>query len=280
MFQRVQRVVFFLACLAVLGLSSGVAMAKDKLIMGVHPYKPAVELNSMFKPIADYLSGKLGIPIELQFGRTYEDTGEKLGRGQFDFCFLGPTLYAKFSSKYNYIPLAQIVNNGKPTFYGVIVVKKGSGITALKDLKGRSFVFGDRNSTLTHVVPLYMLISTGIHLKDLSKYAFVGSHDNVALNVVVGKFDAAGLMPDIAEKYIPQGLEVIARSTDLPEHVFAATPSMDKETAAKLGEAIRTMPPDIYKKIKGSLTGLQKFNSKDFDILRKILNKVEPELEK
>lgn len=256
------------------------AAAKDKLIMGVHPYKSVTELHSMFKPIADYISQKIGMPVELQFGKTYEDTANKLGAGSFDFCFISPTIYAKFAHQYNYKPLAQIVNDGRPSFYGVIVVKKGSGIKSIKDLKGKTFVFGDRNSTLTHVVPLYMLMNNGIHLSDLSKYSFVGSHDNVALNVAVGTFSAAGLMPDIAEKYLPQGLEVIAKSPQLPEHVFAAAPSLDNETVKKLQEAILSMPPDVYKKIKGSLTGLQKFNNKDFNVLRTILKTVEKELEK
>ncbi len=160
------------------------------------------------------------------------------------------------------------------------MVKKGSGIKSPKDLKGKTFAFGDRNSTLTHVVPLYMLVNNGIHLSDLSKYSFVGSHNNVALNVAVGTFSAAGLMPDIAEKYMSQGLEVIAKSPDLPEHVFVAAPSLDNETVKKLQEAILSMPPDVYKKIKGSLTGLQKFNDKDFNVLRNILKTVEKELEK
>ncbi len=43
------------------------AAAKDKLIMGVHPYKHATELHSIFKSVADYISQKIGIPVELQF---------------------------------------------------------------------------------------------------------------------------------------------------------------------------------------------------------------------
>ena len=34
------------------------ASAKDKLVMGVHPYKPAAELHKIFKPVADYISQK------------------------------------------------------------------------------------------------------------------------------------------------------------------------------------------------------------------------------
>jgi phosphonate transport system substrate-binding protein len=178
------------------------------------------------------------------------------------------------------IPLAQIVNKGKPSFHGVIVAQKGSGISSLKDLKGKRFAFGDRDSTLTHVLPLYMLMEAGVKLEALKEYKFVGSHDNVAMAVSTKTFDAAGLMPDIAEKYMDRGLEVIARSPDLPEHVFVATKSMDSATVAKIQSALLAMDPALQKGIKGSLTGMQKFSDKDFDMLRNIVKKVEKDVAK
>lgn len=275
-----RRIFVVLMLLGAVMLLSEPAIAKDRLIMGVHPYKSAKELYTIFNPIAAYVSQKLGKPVELQIGKTYEDAVQKVGTGQFDFSYLGPTSYVEARASFKVTPLVQIVNAGKPSFYGVIVVKKGSGISSLKGLKGKNFAFGDRDSTLTHVLPLYMLMDTGIQLSALKKYSFVGSHDNVALNVLNGTFDAGGLMPDIAEKYIERGLEIIAKSPDLPEHVFAATSSLDKETIAKLQNILLTMPPELYKKIKGSLTGMQKFNDKDFDNLRKILKMVEKESKK
>jgi len=266
--------VFFAALLV-----ANSAWAKDKLVMGVHPYKSVVELHKIFKPIADSISQKIGKPVELQIGKSYEDTAEKVAKGEFDFSFMGPNTYAKFGPQYYFKPLAQIVNNGKPSFYGVIVVKKGSPIRSLKDLKGKSYAFGDRNSTLTHIVPLYMLLNENIHLTDLKKYAFLpGNHDNLALNVTTGTFDATGIMPDIAQKY--QDLEVIATSPILPEHVFAANKSMDAATFKKIQDALLTMDLAELKGIKGSLTGMQKVNDKDFDVLRKMLDRTEKESEK
>jgi len=256
------------------------AWAKDTLVMGVHPYKPTVALFKMFKPIADNISQKIGKPVELQFAKSYEETAEKVGSGQFDFSFFGPTTYAKFGPKYHMKPIVQILNSGKPTFYGVIVVKKGSSIKTVHDIKGRSVAFGDRNSTLTHVVPLYMLMNEGIHLGDLKSYSFLGNHDNLALNVIQGTYDAAGLMPDIAEKYMGQGLEVIAKSPELPEHVFAANKSMDPATFKNIQDAFLSMDVTLLKNIKESVTGVQKVHDKDFDILRKILDKVEKDLDK
>ncbi|HLE40543.1 MAG TPA: phosphate/phosphite/phosphonate ABC transporter substrate-binding protein [Nitrospirota bacterium] len=253
------------------------AWAKDKLVMGVHPYKPVSDLYKMFKPIADYVSQKTGKPVEFRIGKTYAETVDAVGKGEMDFAFIGPSLYVEARSKYNVTPLAQIVNDGKPSFYGVIAVKKGSGISSIKELKGRTFTFGDRESTLTHIVPLYMLMDAGVQLADLKQYSFVGTHDNVALNVVRGSFDAAGLQPDVAAKYKDQGLEVIARSADLPEHVFVAAKSLDAATMTKIQTALLVMDSTLLKGIKGSVTGIQKFSDKDFDVLRKVMKAVEKE---
>jgi len=253
------------------------AWANDTLVMGVHPYKSAQELHKIFKPIADYISQKIGKPVEVRVAQSYEDAAEKVGSGKYDFSYMGPIVYATESGPRHLKPLVQIINDGKPTFYGVIVVKKGSGLTSLKQLKGRNFAFGEKGSTLTHVVPLYLLLNEGIHPQDLNKHAFVGSHDNVALSVRSGMFDAGGLMPDIAEKYRNQGLEIIAKSPELPEHVFVATSHMDAETGKKIQDALLTMDLSILKGIKASLTGTRKVHDKDFDILRTIMSKVEKE---
>jgi phosphonate transport system substrate-binding protein len=256
------------------------AWAKDSLIMGVHPYKSAKELHAKFKPIADAISKKIGKPVEFQVGRDYDDAVKKVGTGKFDFAFLGPTLYIKARDEYKVIPLAMIENKGKASFQGVIIVQKGSSISSLKDLKGKRFAFGSRGSTLSHVAPLYMLLDAGVKLEQLQLYKFVGSHDNVAQAVATKTFDAGGLMPDVAKKHMDRGLKVIAQSPELPEHVFVATKTMDAATVEYIQSALITLDPALQKKIKGSLTGMQKFEDKDFDVLRKIMKKVEKEMKK
>ena len=57
---------------------------------------------------------------------------DKVGKGEADFAFLGPSLYVQAHDMYRAAPRAQVVNSGKPSFYGVIAVKKGKGITSLR----------------------------------------------------------------------------------------------------------------------------------------------------
>lgn len=260
---------------------SSPVQASDKLIMGVHPYKPPVELHKIFKPIAEYLSKETGKQIELQIGQTYDDAANKVGTGKFDFAFLGPAIYVDAQRQYGVVPLNQIASNGKPTYHCSIVAKKGSMITSLSQLKGKKFAFGERDSTMSHVVPLWMLMNAGVKLSDLKENAFLKTHDNVAMNIIRGTFDAGGLQPDIAEKYKEQGLEVIATSPEIPDHVFVASKSLDNATAAQIQKALLSDKAiSVLKGIKGSISGTVKFTDKDFDILRKIMKETGPYLDK
>lgn len=255
--------------------------AKDKLIMGVHPYKPPVELYKIFKPIADYIAKETGKQVELQIGKTYEDAQEKIGTGVFDFAYISPVIYVEAQKQYGLVPLAIIANNGIPTYHGVITVKKGSPITSLAQLKGKKFAFGARNSNMNHTIPLWMLMNAGVKLTDLKEYSFLKTHDNVAMNIIMGTFDAGGLQPDVAEKYTDQGLQVLVKSPELPEHVFVANKSLDAATAKAVQNALNSPnAAPVLKGIKSSVSGAPKFADSDFDILRKIMKEVGPYLDK
>ena len=269
---------FFIASLV---FSLATVEAKDKLIMGVHPYKPPVELQKIFKPIADYISKETGKEVEIRIGQTYEDAAAKVGNGSFDFAFIGPSIYVEAQKRHGVVPLGQIMNNGKPTFHGVMVVKKGSSITSMNQLKGKKIAFGEKNSTLNHVVPLWMLLNAGLKFSDLNEHSYLKTHDNVAMNIIRGNFDAGGLQPDVAEKYKDQGLEVIATSPEIPEHVFVATKSLDAATVKAVQNAlVSSNAVPVLKGIKGSISGVQKFSDTDFDFLRKIMKEVDPYLDK
>lgn len=267
--------------IASLVLFSTAVEAKDKLIMGVHPYKPPVELFKIFKPIADYISKETGKQVELQIGKTYEDAQEKIGKNVFDFAYISPVIYVEAQKQYGLVPLAIIANNGRPTYHGVITVKKGSPITSLSQLKGKKFAFGARNSNMNHTVPLWMLLNAGVKLTDLQEYRFLKTHDNVAMNIVSGTFDAGGMQPDVAEKYKDQGLQVLVKSPELPEHVFVANKSLDAATVKAVQKALNSPEAvSALKGIKSSISGAPRFADTDFDILRKIMKEVGPYLDK
>jgi phosphonate transport system substrate-binding protein len=134
---------------------------------------------------------------------------------------------------------------------------------------------------MNHTVPLWMLLNSGVKLTDLQEYNFLKTHDNVAMNIIRGTFDAGGMQPDIAEKYAGQGLQVLVKSPELPEHVFVANKSLDAATLKAVQKALNSPNAvPVLKGIKSSISGAPKFADADFEILRKIVKEVGPYLDK
>lgn len=252
-----------------------VAWAADSLVFAVHPFKKPAELVKMFKPLTDYLAAELGTEVQLVIGKNYEEVMQGYETGKINLGFMGPSLFALEGGKGMVKPLARIVVNGKGSFQGVIVTRQDSQIKSLADLKGQGFAFGDAESTLSHYVPHYMLMQQGVYLKDLSKYAFIGNHDNVALNVLQGNFAAGGLKPETASQYMDRGLKVLATSEPVPEHVFVASSKLDQKSFQRIKQALLKADLALLKPVNNQLTGLEEAKVEDYAGLRTLMTEVD-----
>lgn len=273
--QAKRAVIFFL--LSGLLFVSLTAYADDnkQLVFGVHPFKKPSKTYLMFLPLVEKLSGELNRDIKLVVGKNYEDIIHKHHTGQIHFGYFGPASYAVTSKDTKLFPLARIMMNGRGAFKGVIVARTDSPIKSIKDIRGKRFAFGDKDSTLSHYIPHYMLMQNNISLKDLAKYSFTGNHDNVALNVLNRQYDAGGLKPQVARQYLGKGLKIIAQSEWIPEHLFAANQHMDSDTRKQLQAALLHTDLTILRAIKSSITGIEMANDSDYDQLRKIIKEVD-----
>jgi phosphonate transport system substrate-binding protein len=253
------------------------ATAQDPLILAVHPYLPFAELTDRYTPLADYLGNQLGRNVVVRIGRNYQDHMEYIGRDKVDIAILGPALYVALVDKYGGKPLlARLEIGGKPVFHGKIITGKGSPIASLADLKGKRFAFGDPESTMSHLVPRFMLLEAGVRADDLADYQFLGSHTNVALGVLAGDFDAGAVKEEVFYKFEQQGLQALATTSPFSEHVFVARGTLPTQTVEAVREALYQLKdtPEgqtILSRIKKRLTGMVPVQDSDYDNLRDIL---------
>lgn len=258
-------------------LGAGTTRAEDSLTLWVHPYLPATELTRRFSPLAEYLSRKVGLPISIRIQKSYQSHIDHAGKDEADIAYIGPVPYVKIVETYGEKPLlARLLVRGKPVFFGMIIVREDSSIRSLEDLAGRSFAFGDTNSTMSHLVPRYMLKEGGVPVGSLAKHEFLGSHHNVALAVLGGYFDAGGVKEEVYYEYRERGLRMLAKSPPISEHLFIARSSLPAEILEPLREAMLSLHEDaqgaeILTSIKSSVTALVKVDDGDYDSLRKIL---------
>lgn len=255
------------------------ALAADAkpLIFGVHPYLPATELFRIFSPLADYLSHQIKQPVELQISRNYQEHIDEIGRNAIDFSFIGPAPYIKMSDMYGKkVLLARLVLLGSPSYRGLIITRNDSPIRKLTDLSGKSFAFGDRDSTMSHLVPRYMLIEAGITMEKLTKVVFLNNHNDVALGVLSGEFDAGALKSEIFGKYQERGLRVIMETPPMTTPVFLARNGLNADIVQSTKQALFNMSKDpqsldILRNIQPDITGLASATDDEYDSLRVVL---------
>ncbi len=193
---------------------------------------------------------------------------------------MGPASYVNMTEKYQKKPLlVRQAIKGKPSFQGVVFISDSSEITSLSQLKGQRFAFGDRNSTMSHLVPRFMLWQAGVDVSSLKEYRFLGSHDNVALSVLVGDYDAGAVKEAVFKKYAGKGLKLLATTPPLSEHLFVASTELSTEQVEKIRAAFSqlnnvTNGRKIMSAIKPGITGMVAVEDSDYDNLRVILKKL------
>ncbi len=253
------------------------AQADEKLELWVHPYLPAIQLIKKFSPLAKYIGEKSGQSIQVKISKSYKSHIERVGEGRADLAYLGPASYVKLTNNYGkQTLLACLEVNGRPYFHGMIIARQDSQVKSLQDLIGKKFAFGDPNSTMSHLVPRYMLWKKGVSVENLKQYEFLGSHHNVALGVIGGYYDAGGVKEGVYHEYKDRGLKLLAQSPPIAEHLFVANNKLSQKTINTFRQSLINLnDKNILTSIKQSVTGMVGVKDEDYELLRTILTQFE-----
>lgn len=228
------------------------------LSFGVYQSDKATEMYRKFTPIIEAIQEdvekSLGRPtdIELQIFKTYEDGIEALAKGKVDFVRFGPASYITAKQQNPAIELvAMELEGGKRQFNGCIVVQRDSRITELSDLRGKSFAFGDRNSTIGRYLVQEYLLKSGIHAQDLGHYDYLDRHDRVAAAVLAGDFEAGAVKESNCEDAKGQ-LRALVTFPNVTKP-WVARAGLESEVIAALRASLfRLKDPAVLKALKVS----------------------------
>lgn len=256
---------------------------RGQLVIGVTPYLTATELFKRFSPLTDYLGRKTGMDFSVKITDDYQDCIDRLGNGSLDIAYLGSAGYVKMVDLHGKRPiLARLETDGKPFFKSIIFVREDSPLQTLADLAGKQFAFGDQESTSSHIVPHHMLIEAGVGIDRLAGHQHMDNHNNVALGVLMGDYDAGGVKEEIFKKYEKRGLRSLAISSPIPEYLFVASSHLPSKSVEALSKALYDLKNDkggetIMKDIKKGMTAFVSANDGDYDGLRVMVRAIEKE---
>jgi phosphonate transport system substrate-binding protein len=259
--------------------------AREIIPFGFCPkYNPRI-MYQLYQPFIDYLNEATPYQFEIKLSRVYEDTIERLGNGEVMIASCGPVSYIKASEKYPVRPILRALSkDGKPYYRGIIIVRRDSPIRELKDLKGRSFAFGQVWSTASHILPEYYLLKENIRLKDLKGYSFLRHHDSVVNAVLKGQFDAGAVKDIVAYKYQDEGLRLIFFTDPIPTVPIVVRKDAPAEMVQLVRAALLRLDPQnpIHQKKMARWDeefkyGFTEASDSDYDSIRKVLRTMEKE---
>jgi methyl-accepting chemotaxis protein len=247
------------------------------LRMGIIPLESPAMMFKKFSPLAEYLSRKLVRRIDLKVSVDFQGAVKDIGQGVIQFCFMTPSTYVEAHLKYGVTVLLKALRDGKPFQHSVIITRGNSPIHEIKDIKGRSFAFGDVHSTSSHIVPRAMLLDEGLDLKDLQYHNYLGHPDDVAKAVLNGDFDAGAVMESIACKYKEMGIRFVKISDEIPEFNICVSKNTDGALRSELKNAFLSLNPDlpegaaILKSIDESYTGFVESSDEEYDGIKNMM---------
>jgi phosphonate transport system substrate-binding protein len=157
------------------------ARAQQKeILIGLIPEMNVFKQRERFKPLADYLTKKTGVRVNLTILSRYGNIIERFTSEKMDGAFFGSFTGALAIQKLGVVPLARPMNlDGSTQYWGYLFVRKDSGIKTVSDMKGKKMAFVEKATTAGYIFPVAYLKEHGVNdlNKFFSDYFFAGSHD-------------------------------------------------------------------------------------------------------
>ena len=164
------------------------------LSFAIVPQDNAQTTQTRWTPFADYLSGALGVKVNLRIVQDYAAVIEGQRSGNIQIAFHGAASFARarITGVATDAFAADVNKDGTDGYYSVYYVLAKSPYRRLEDLKGKNLALVDPNSTSGNNVPRYEMFKKGSRLEDyFGRVIFAGSHENAVLALVQGSVDTA-----------------------------------------------------------------------------------------
>jgi phosphonate transport system substrate-binding protein len=271
-----------LICLIGAALAAAPAQAQQEaLVMGVFPrYKPT-EITTMYKPLADHLSERLGRKVVLVTSRDFPSFWHGVEEQRYDLVHYNQ--YHYIHSAQNYRVIAHQQEFGRSAVAGALFVRKDSGITEVSQLRGRTIIFGGgKDAMMSHIAPRFLLMQAGLKEGDF-RAEFALNPPNALLALYHRQADAAGggdILIDlpVVKNAIDAGeLRLLATTEPLLFLPWAVKRSMPP----RLGQSIQTGLIELERSDAGrnalyaaKVTGMAKAEDRDYNAHRKMTSAV------
>ena len=273
---------FSFKTLTFLFLSLYVASAQAELTLLVNAPRSPVKAQKKWSGVAQYLSDEVGEKIKI-IAVPPGATDKQAKSGKIDLMIVNPVMSTLVAHRYDGDLLANVERNSGSKIGGVILSKKGSGITKSADLRGKNIMTYKKASAAAYVFQMFHLKSQGITESDFASMRISKRQDDIVLAVRAGVVDAGFVKTGLLEAMAKEGkislddFEIVdqkhsdelaqVHSTILyPQWYLLATSKDGKKHASKLKKAALTLSTEHAAAKKAKIKGFVKpLSTNDLD---------------
>ncbi len=206
--------------------------------VGVVPQFDSRRIHNNWAPLLKEVSQRAGVRLRLVGSPSIPAFEAGFNAGEFDFAYMNPYHSVKAHEVQGYQPLVRDVAK---SLYGIIVVRKDSGIHTLEDLRGQVVAFPAPNALGAALIPRAELADK-FRIPFTPRY--VKSHSSVYLNVVLGQAAAGGgVQKTLAQQpaEIRNQLRVIYETSRVAPHPVVVHPRVPAQVAQRVREAFQSL---------------------------------------
>lgn len=213
---------------------------------GVTPMSNFRNIYEDFQPIVEYLNGGLGdARLVLEVPRGLDEHAQQLKNRRFAFALSNPYHSLNAVQHDGYRIFAKMGEDD--AFRGVWIVRRGSGIAALADLKGRKVSFPPRSALAATMMTRLQLKEAGIDPHTDVSATYLGSQHASIMAVHEGAVDAGATWPlawTAFQRSHPREaatLEARFPTAPLINQAIVARDDVPPAVVARVGELMSTM---------------------------------------
>lgn len=254
--------------------------AKETIYIGIISRYPPEIIYKGYQPIMDYLNNSTEYNFELKLSGSYQETVEQLARNEVAGAFLGTYLYIRAHDQFGIKCILKPLNeNLESVSSAAVIVKKGSGINHIKDLRGKKLALPSSESFSGKWFTGYELNKYGLNLSDLDSISYFDHHQTVIYQLLKNHFDVGVVKERIAKEYEKKGIVIIKSSEKIPGPPFVVPKNDNPKITSIIKDAFLKI--DIhnpyYKEILTDWDseyshGFVEASDDDFENVRKILS--------
>jgi phosphonate transport system substrate-binding protein len=270
----------------------------QELVMCYLPNEATEEFAEYRSGIQGDLGAALGIKVTEVNAADYNAVVEAMRTGHADIASFGPVTYVQAVERAGVeamVIVAPFGDKSQAGYTSKIIVKAGSPIKTLQDLRGKTFAFVDPASTSGNYVPTLELMNAfGMTNEDLhtngrffSSVSFSGRHQNGLQAVLNGDIDAAPIASDILDAELAAGrvkesdFAVIHKSPIIPNAPISIRKELPADLKAKVKQFfLNYKNPDYFEFMLGwppeRKPDFVEANDRDLDYVRDLMAKVIP----